>query len=230
MIVYHYLNAKFGLSALQNKRLKISTINNLNDPFEFISLNISEKEAREMFLSLRKKLADTFGIVSFSKTWQSTALWAHYGDKHQGICLGFEIPDSLATHIRYSTDRPKIEFKLVESLIAADDDEKLESIFDFFLYKSAEWSYEKEIRIYSALTTAEVIDSQLMYFKNFDENFILKEVYMGARTQLSKPLVEHLMAQHPQAELFKVKPSFETFDIIKQTDTEYWYQNSDDYK
>ena len=34
MRAYKFLNAEFGLESLKEKRLKISTIHELNDPFE----------------------------------------------------------------------------------------------------------------------------------------------------------------------------------------------------
>lgn len=35
MIVYHFISSEFALKALRDRRLKISRINELNDPFEF---------------------------------------------------------------------------------------------------------------------------------------------------------------------------------------------------
>ncbi len=25
--------------------------------------------------------------------WSNPVIWAHYGDKHRGLCLGFEVPE-----------------------------------------------------------------------------------------------------------------------------------------
>ena len=29
-------------------------------------------------------------ISCFSKSWNSTLMWSHYGDKHKGICVEFD--------------------------------------------------------------------------------------------------------------------------------------------
>jgi hypothetical protein len=36
MRLYHFIRERFGLEAIRDSRLKISRINELNDPFEFL--------------------------------------------------------------------------------------------------------------------------------------------------------------------------------------------------
>ena len=47
MRVYHFINKQYGLEAVREKRLKVSRINNLNDPFEFMGADLSNLEFRE---------------------------------------------------------------------------------------------------------------------------------------------------------------------------------------
>ena len=35
MLVYHFINKEYGIEDLRKRRLKIATLNELNDPFEF---------------------------------------------------------------------------------------------------------------------------------------------------------------------------------------------------
>ena len=44
MRVYKFLNAKYGLEALKNRRLKIARISDLNDPFELLGVNLSDSD------------------------------------------------------------------------------------------------------------------------------------------------------------------------------------------
>ena len=39
----------------------------------------------------------------------SFRLWAHYGDKHSGICLGFEVEDQLVSPINYTDEKIDVE-------------------------------------------------------------------------------------------------------------------------
>ena len=47
MRVYHFIKLKHGLDSLRDKRLKISLINEANDPFEFLAINLAEPDCRE---------------------------------------------------------------------------------------------------------------------------------------------------------------------------------------
>src|SRR5260370_7015469 len=40
------------------------------------------------------------GLICFSSSWKDPVIWAHYSDKHKGLCLGFEIPKRLGRKVR----------------------------------------------------------------------------------------------------------------------------------
>jgi hypothetical protein len=46
MRVYHFTSTEFGLSDIALKRLKISRIEDLNDPFELLAAELSQKNSR----------------------------------------------------------------------------------------------------------------------------------------------------------------------------------------
>jgi hypothetical protein len=41
MKVYHFRSAEFGIKSLRERRLKIARIMELNDPFEFLAVDLS---------------------------------------------------------------------------------------------------------------------------------------------------------------------------------------------
>src|SRR5579864_6411847 len=164
MRVYKFLTSHFALKCLYEKRLKISTINDLNDPFELIPYDLSDKGHRWALQSTRDKLAANRGILSFSAAWHDPVIWAHYSDKHQGICLGFEVPDNVSKTVNYVRDR--LPFPEVPSLLTLDDAEVL------LFTKFSNWEYEQEVRIWVALTDEE----DGLYFKDFDDRLRLVEV------------------------------------------------------
>jgi len=111
MRVYRFLGKEYGLKSLCEKRLKLSHLDDLNDPFELAPFNLTDPSRRQVFLKTKKDLAATKGMLCFSSDWCDPVIWAHYSDKHRGLCLGFEIPDistddteSECAHVAYIKD------------------------------------------------------------------------------------------------------------------------------
>lgn len=101
MRAYKFLNAHFGLKSLYERRLKISRLDELNDPFEFLPFDLSNRAQRWAVRETRKQLGEKQGILCFSAAWSDPVIWAHYSDKHKGLCLGFEIPENVGTRVTY---------------------------------------------------------------------------------------------------------------------------------
>jgi hypothetical protein len=85
MRVYKFLDLVFGLKALREKRLKISTVEDLNDPFELLPYEMTNRSQRSAFRKTRKELDSRRGMLCFSAEWKEPVIWAHYSDKHRGI-------------------------------------------------------------------------------------------------------------------------------------------------
>ena len=67
--VYKFTSAKYGISNLQNERLKLSTVDDLNDPFDLCPLDTTDPVIK-------------WAILCFSRNWDNLLLWRHYGDSH----------------------------------------------------------------------------------------------------------------------------------------------------
>jgi hypothetical protein len=81
------------------------------------------------------------GIFSLTAKRDDLLMWAHYADKHQGICVGFDTtywPFNLALPVQYSETYPVID-RAVES-----DRQSLEKSL---LTKGSCWRYEAEWRL-----------------------------------------------------------------------------------
>src|SRR5258708_10893670 len=105
MRVYKFLDAHFGLKSLSEKRLKISTLHDLNDPFELIPYDLSDRTHRLALQMTRSQLGQNRGVLCFSANWKDPVLWAHYSNKHRGLCLGFELADALCHRVKYVSER-----------------------------------------------------------------------------------------------------------------------------
>src|ERR1700744_3670983 len=100
MRLYHFLNAEYGLEGIGKRRLKISRIHDLNDPFEFYSLELSNKFLRRAIEKTKREVSERPGVLCFSKSWSNPVLWSNYSDRHRGLVLGFEIPDEVTFPVR----------------------------------------------------------------------------------------------------------------------------------
>ena len=142
MRVYKFLNKKYGLEALRDQRLHISNIMDLNDPFEFLGFNLSDKHVRNIFTRQKRSLSKTHGLLCFSESWQSPAQWAHYADKHKGLCLGFDIINTKLRKVRYVENRFR----------SPKNKEDANNFMDKLLTrKFLHWKYEQEYRCFEPL-------------------------------------------------------------------------------
>jgi hypothetical protein len=67
MRVYYFTNEEFGLSNIINERLKISMLDDLNDPFEFFGIDLSDKAFRKAFKGGRDAAAKMAGVICFCR-------------------------------------------------------------------------------------------------------------------------------------------------------------------
>ena len=75
---------------LREQRFKLSRVNDLNDPFEFIGACIGEKQARKVAKVLHDHWHKNIGILCTGTSHDSPFVWARYEHKHHGVCLGFD--------------------------------------------------------------------------------------------------------------------------------------------
>jgi len=204
MRVYKFLDGHFGLKSLSEKRIKISEIHELNDPFELIPFNLKEPRHRKAMRQMRDQLAaNGRGLLCFSATWQDPVIWAHYSDKHRGICLGFDIPDKkdLYRHVRYEPKRLPFPKDLYASADARD----------ILFIKYSNWAYEHEVRVWIQLPEAE----NGLYFCDFDDTILLTEVIVGARCSLSRSAVTHALGSlADRVTLMKARAGFTKFEVV----------------
>ena len=105
MRVYHFIDEVHGLQDLREKRLKIARINELNDPFELMGVELSNCELRQAMENMKEDVSAKLGILCFSESWESPVQWAHYANRHKGLCLGFDVPKRFLTKVNYCDKR-----------------------------------------------------------------------------------------------------------------------------
>lgn len=172
MLLYHFLSEEHAKDDIINRKLKTSSILDVNDPFEFLNFNLSNHELRPKLEFARMHLNNTCSFVSFSKSWNNPVLWSHYADKHKGVSLGFEINDRLCQEITYSRTRIKLDPKKVF------DQNYMEDMISLALRtKYIHWIYENEVRIF----VDRIDTTSALHYTKFDDEMALKEVILGCR-------------------------------------------------
>ena len=151
MRVYRFLNEEYALKSIRERQLKISNILELNDPFEFQAVDISDKKFRFAIKSTIEEAAKEIGIICFSSKWSNPVLRSHYADNHRGICLGFDIPKCSLKEMIYSSKKNKI---LPEKIVKVNffNTSIVVDLFDQITQsKYDHWKYESEFRTFNSL-------------------------------------------------------------------------------
>lgn len=103
---YHFVSLHYGLEDLQRKRLKISRLDDLNDPFELWAIAQPNAHVRQALRETKKEMARDCGLLCFSLDWSNPVLWSHYADRHRGIALGFDVSEHILKPVVYRKTRP----------------------------------------------------------------------------------------------------------------------------
>ena len=78
MRVYKFLDARFGIKTLSEKRLKISTLDDLNDPFELLPFEMTSKKKRQALNQARKEWGRMHGMLCFSSNWHDPVAYVEH--------------------------------------------------------------------------------------------------------------------------------------------------------
>jgi hypothetical protein len=196
MRLYQYLEAKWALDDIRRGRIKLSKIDDMNDPYELRSVRSDDKPTQLALEETAREIAEKFSVGCFSLSWNNILMWSHYGDKHKGICLGFDVPDEITRPVEYVPEPQVVGSLIVEKRSDFSVEEGRKIIDRSLGAKDAGWSYEEEIRMNGM--REEVDEETGQYFVEFSERLKLKEVIAGARFPLGrKPIEDALKACQP---------------------------------
>jgi hypothetical protein len=184
--LYHFTTAEHALSDLHHRHLKIAQFDDLNDPFELKSVNLCDPVLAQTFDGIEEigfegfkaGIARQWGVLCFSEEKTDVLQWAHYAERHKGICLGFNVTEGQGKfgRVKYETERfpfpqkPDMDFswKLLST-------------------KSKVWEYEREWRVFLELKEGVSNEraGRVLYFAEFGPELVLQEVILGAASKTS---------------------------------------------
>ena len=207
--VYHLTSATHAISSVALQRLKVARFSDLNDPFELLAVNFRDRDARRTTENFKNEINTNTGLICFSANWTDPVLWSHYGDKHRGVCLGFDIRRKALQKVLYEDER------LLKELGSEANPTKLSKEMQRLLLttKFKHWQYEQEHRMFVDLKT--VRKEAGLYFKNFDNGMRLREVIIGPECAISSKAVRSLLKSiDSNAATFKSRLAFKFFSVV----------------
>ncbi len=206
--LYKFYDEVYGLQNVRQRRLKISTLDDLNDPFELRRFKLPSAASRKIWNRARTSLMSDKGIICFCKGWSNPVIWSHYANKHRGIALGFDVPKKLVVPVEYrktrrkfpelSKQNPKTLMGLVKTGLAT---------------KYHHWRYENEVRLFAE--AKEKCTQTGLFFKPFDYDLQLREVILGAESNLkSRDFLSDTGAE--DLKVVTARLAFQSYRVVRQ--------------
>jgi len=111
------------------------------EKLEMMSRLMSVNALEEIRQGLQDKV-DKAGIVCFSKVRDDILMWAHYADKHKGLCFEFDG----SSNCMFLGEAQPVEYEDYTPIPVHEDNNH--QMTRAILTKSKHWGYEKEYRIF----------------------------------------------------------------------------------
>lgn len=138
-------------------------------------------------------------------------MWAHYAQKHYGVCLGFDLPEEGRVYNKIDYNTKRLQFVLDHTKRLSGFDEQFVEAMCFT--KAAEWGYEREYRCMSRLEERDPITG--FYYVDFGPNLLLREVILGQRNATPVGQVAKIAGRFSHAvSVFKARAAFNEFAIV----------------
>lgn len=204
--LYYYTAKRWGLKVLWERRLKIAQYKDVNDPFELIPFDRTRPAARRFWdAQVERLLAADHGVVCFSDDWRNPLMWSQYGDKHTGVCLGFDVLRDYARPMTY------VDAPLAAPAPAARVRRlPLETLEAALRYKHAGWRHEREWRVRAPLGKSH----DGVFYLPFDAGIELREVILGPRCTLEpQDIVEPVQSPPQDVEIYAARAAYASFAI-----------------
>lgn len=205
MRVYYMTSIEVALKhILLEQRLKVSRFKDLNDPFELGCHDTGDKRVRRRSKAFIQTAGEKFGLICFSDNWKSPVMWAHYANKHEGVCLGFDVHENYLGNVQY------IDSRLLCPVSAKLEDSN-KFIDEMLYHKAQEWSYERELRAIVSLDGSKLPMNHI----SFGMSIQLREVVLGAKCMFSPlQLAAFILPQETSVTITKARPAFKTFEMV----------------
>jgi hypothetical protein len=168
----------------------------------------------EELMNFLIKCRNEFGVLSLTSDPLNVLMWAHYGNNHQGICIGFDMEHSFFSQagIGQTTNKCNNLFNLLKVEYNNErpnynnytDCEYAEKAFTS---KFKHWSYEEEYRLIRKLPSNSKILIQNA------PNDVIKEIYLGIKTDIDLNIFNNLSEK---IDIYRVKYENDWYRLNKE--------------
>jgi len=197
---YHFLPSHYALDDLRDQHLKIALLDELNDPFELWAIAQPDPRLRAALRAVKDEMSKRHGVLCFSLSWHNPLLWSHYADRHRGIALGFDVHEGILKSVSYREQRPVLK-------------EISDEVAHWLLFtKYVDWKYEQEARIFTTLEDRD--EKSGLYFGNFCDQLILREVIVGPLCRLTKREINAVVSTAQKVRLTKARLACNSFQVV----------------
>ena len=204
-------SAKWGEVILRERRLKLSTFYESNDPFELMLIDSRPQDTRKMVKIISDYYHKNVGMICFGARWSSPVMWAHYAEKHTGISLGFDVDDTLVVPVKYTDEKIEVpfgshlpQFGLTQELLT-----------QIVSTKAVDWEYEREYRVMGRFVTQD--PNTGFYYTAFGQQIQLREVIIGCRcTWTARNISALIGAVDAPVRICKARPALGKFEMVEQ--------------
>lgn len=215
MKLYHFIQSSYGLNALEDGCIKVSRLDDMNDPFELYGVNIKDKELRRHFRSYKHKMAKKSFMLCCSMSWKSPLLWSHYADRHKGIALVLEADNSIIQKVTYQKSKIRIdERKMIDTGMSPGS-----LALRLLTTKYEQWSYEEEARIF--INPDEIRYKNDLPFYDFDSQIRVTGLVLGPLCNLSRRQISESLNVGDNLRLTKARLGIQHFNVVKDKSYKY---------
>lgn len=168
----------------------------VNDPMEgFFRYKLSDDDYANLVVGQKT----TYKLSCFTKTFNNYLMWSHYADKHQGVCLEYDVnPASLDQRyilecVTYSNQLPQMD-----TALPMEEQAKI-----FLLTKTYHWRYEKEVRLLFQSPRNDTIPfcklKSITFGIRFDDEPSTNDIITDISTMPDKPKMYKAMINYDKA-------------------------------
>ncbi len=214
-MLYNFMSRDHAIKNITQKRLKISRIAELNDPYELLPIASADPELIAAVERTKADLNRAKGMLCFSELWGDPVMWSHYANSHRGMALGFVRNGEAPTPVTYSPDLLPEDWFL-GLLDLPDGPEKDAGVLKWLTSKYELWRYENESRVFLDLDDPDSLEPNL-YFSYFGPGTIdLREVIIGVRCDTTVPQVEDILATngYTSVKVIKAQLSSTKYEVV----------------
>src|SRR5574337_63637 len=206
MELYKYCD-KNGVDILRHKVLKVSTIDEFNDPFEFKLAKSDDKNINKAVNAVYKYQKESYRVVCLTAKDNNLILWSHYAKKHTGILIKFNTELITVNGVKLSERLEKVIYsndmiKIPDNFSTLGRDAQQEIIFKNTYRKFTDWIYEEEYRAIVDFDHAE----NKRYIELVPESIL--EVVLGMNCDLATELSAQSILKNDEYRHVKFKRSF----------------------